>query len=166
MNAQVDIQVGSRVRVSFTSESRTEFSNQLFEGEGTVDLFDDLYVMGRLDTGLPFMCGYADLTVVDLNPINLAIEENEITEEKVIEAIISAKIFSLDGIAEALENRGFDFNNYCSCDPNVDVAEGRKESVLELIERINQFGLKDAIQELKREGFSFGVTLQAEKLES
>ena len=40
------------------SESSTEFSGTPFKGEGVIDLVDDYYIFGRLDTGEPFMCPF------------------------------------------------------------------------------------------------------------
>lgn len=63
-NEMSEIKKGSRVDVDFISESRTEFSGNRFTGRGTVDLFEDGYVIGRLDDGRCFACGEADVTLV------------------------------------------------------------------------------------------------------
>lgn len=55
---------GSRVKVDFVSESRTEFSGNRFTGEGVVDRVEDGRVFGRLDNGMPFMCGVDDVQVI------------------------------------------------------------------------------------------------------
>lgn len=57
-------QVERRVKVDFISESRTEFSNKRFTGVGVLDLVDDRYAYGRLDSGAPFMCGHSDYEVL------------------------------------------------------------------------------------------------------
>jgi hypothetical protein len=46
---------GDRVKVDFISESRTDFSGIHIVGSGVIDRFEDGYVYGRLDNGLPFM---------------------------------------------------------------------------------------------------------------
>ena len=53
-----------RVKVDFISESRTEFSGNHFTGEGVVDRVEDGRVFGRLDNGMPFMCGVDDVQVI------------------------------------------------------------------------------------------------------
>jgi hypothetical protein len=53
-----------RVKVDFVSESRTEFSGNYFTGEGVVDRVEDGRVFGRLDNGMPFMCGVDDVQVI------------------------------------------------------------------------------------------------------
>lgn len=53
-----DFQTGDRVYVEFLSESGTESSRTYFKGKGVIDLVDDYYIFGRLDTGEPFMCPF------------------------------------------------------------------------------------------------------------
>ena len=53
-----NLKTGNRVYVEFMSESSTEFSGTRFKGEGVIDLVDDYYIFGRLDTGEPFMCPF------------------------------------------------------------------------------------------------------------
>ncbi len=58
------VKVGDQVKVDFVSESRTEFSGNHFTGEGVVDRVEDDRVFGRLDNGMPFMCGVDDVQVI------------------------------------------------------------------------------------------------------
>lgn len=58
------VKVGDQVKVDFVSESRTEFSGNRFTGEGVVDRVEDGRVFGRLDNGMPFMCGVDDVQVI------------------------------------------------------------------------------------------------------
>lgn len=166
MNTEVAIQVGSRVFVDFISDSRTEFSGNQFSGEGVVDQFDDLYVMGRLDTGLSFMCGYADLTVTELAPLKLSEDEKTLSVDEVATAIADLNVYELDVVAEALTYRNFSFEEYCSCDPDADAEDGRRLALINLIERINLVGLHDALEELRRDGFMLGAHIDCKKLES
>ena len=53
-----NLKTGNRVYVEFLSESGTEFSRTYFKGKGVIDLVDDYYIFGRLDTGEPFMCPF------------------------------------------------------------------------------------------------------------
>lgn len=55
---------GDRIKVDFFSESSTEFSGNRFTGEGVVDRVEDGRVFGRLDNGMPFMCGVDDVQVI------------------------------------------------------------------------------------------------------
>lgn len=50
------IEKGNRVKVEFTSESRTQFSGEHVKGVGIVDLSEDGYVFGKFVGGKPFMC--------------------------------------------------------------------------------------------------------------
>ena len=50
------MRIGNRVHVDFISESRTEFSNNHFIGDGILDRVEDGYVFGRTDDGRPFAC--------------------------------------------------------------------------------------------------------------
>lgn len=51
---------GDRVHVDFVTESSTEFSGQLFKGDGVIDRAEDGYLFGRLDNGSTFMCNDSD----------------------------------------------------------------------------------------------------------
>lgn len=172
MSGNVAIAVGSRVFVEYISESRTKFSGIQFKGDGVVDLFDDRYVMGRLDDGLPFMCGYADLTVTELVPEKPLDGENQPSLDQVVEYIERANSEELESISDALDGRYLHFgvisddDDECGCDLELEAEEARKLTIIDFIERINQFGLKEGLDELRREGFMLGAHLQLEKLES
>lgn len=170
MITPVEIAIGSRVSVNFMSESRTSFSETHFQGEGEVDLFDNLYVMGRLDSGLSFMCGYADLIVLDLAPEKPTEDGNAVTIHKVIEFIEGASSEQLESIQYALDTQSHNFgvilDEPCGCDLEAEAEEARKLTLINLIERINQFGLKEGLDELSRDGFLLGAHLIPIKLES
>ena len=53
------MKVGNRVHVDFISESRTEFSNNHFIGDGVIDRIEDGYVFGRTDDKRTFACPVA-----------------------------------------------------------------------------------------------------------
>lgn len=59
----MEIKIGTKVQVSFVSESSTEFSGKLFGGVGIVDLIEDNRVFGKLLNGTPFMCAVSDVSV-------------------------------------------------------------------------------------------------------
>lgn len=42
--------------MDFISESRTQFSGQVFKGNGVIDRLEDGYAIGRLDDGRTFCC--------------------------------------------------------------------------------------------------------------
>lgn len=58
------MKIHDRVKVNFISESSTDFSGKQFTGEGIIDRIEDGRVFGRLDTGIPFMCAVADVTII------------------------------------------------------------------------------------------------------
>lgn len=60
-----NLKVGSRVKVDFTSESKTIYSGKRFTGFGVVDRVEDGRVFGRLDDGQPFMCFFNDVEVIE-----------------------------------------------------------------------------------------------------
>lgn len=91
-----------------------------------------------------------------------------ITIEDVIDFIQEAKWCRLDEIADALGDAGFEFTcdecetHECGVhDSAEDVDLAKKELIRELIERANQFGLDDMLDELKREGERIGAYLKA-----
>ena len=51
-----ELVVGCTVQVDFISDSRTEYSDAHIFGTGVIDVVEDGYVMGRLDSGQTFMC--------------------------------------------------------------------------------------------------------------
>ncbi len=59
------MKIHDRVKVNFISESSTDFSGKQFTGEGIIDRIEDGRVFGRLDTGIPFMCAVADVTIIE-----------------------------------------------------------------------------------------------------
>lgn len=63
-NSNIELRVGSKVKVDFISESRTEFSGNHFNGTGVIDRLEDGRVFGRLDDGRPFMCFPSDVIVL------------------------------------------------------------------------------------------------------
>lgn len=58
------IKKGDRVYVEFISESRTEFSGNLFKGEGVIDRAEDGYYFGTTIDGRHFMCNFIDIKKV------------------------------------------------------------------------------------------------------
>lgn len=64
-----EIKKGDRVKVDFTHVPDKGQSNFHFSGNGTVDLFEDNRVFGRLDDGRPFCCLTTDIELLD--PKNL-----------------------------------------------------------------------------------------------
>jgi len=66
-NSNTELKVGSKVKVDFISESRTEFSGKRFTGTGVVDRLEDGRIFGRLDDGRPFMCFPSDISLAKDN---------------------------------------------------------------------------------------------------
>lgn len=63
-NSNIELKVGSKVKVDFISESRTEFSGRRFTGIGVVDRLEDGRIFGRLEDGRPFMCFPSDVVIL------------------------------------------------------------------------------------------------------
>lgn len=58
-----ELKKGSRVKVDFTHIPDKGQENIRFVGNGTVDLFEDNRVFGRLDDGCPFCCLVSDIEI-------------------------------------------------------------------------------------------------------
>lgn len=90
-----------------------------------------------------------------------------ITIEDVCDFIWTAHNNHLNRIADELVDSGYEFEcveceeHECTVhDSTEDVDLAKKELIRELIERANQFGLDDMLDELKREGERVGVYLR------
>lgn len=60
-----EIKKGSRVKVDFSHEPDKGLNKIRFMGNGTVDLFEDNRVFGRLYDGRPFCCLVSDIEILD-----------------------------------------------------------------------------------------------------
>ncbi len=58
-----ELKKGIRVKVEFTHVPDKGLNNIHFVGKGTVDLFEDNRVFGRLDDGRPFCCLVSDIEI-------------------------------------------------------------------------------------------------------
>lgn len=58
-----ELKKGSRVKVDFSHEPDKGLNKIRFVGNGTVDLFEDNRVFGRLDDGQPFCCLVSDIEI-------------------------------------------------------------------------------------------------------
>ncbi|GAA5560713.1 hypothetical protein Asch02_02224 [Acinetobacter schindleri] len=58
-----ELKKGSRVKVDFSHEPDKGLNKIRFMGNGTVDLFEDNRVFGRLDDGRPFCCLVSDIEI-------------------------------------------------------------------------------------------------------
>ena len=90
-----------------------------------------------------------------------------ITIEDVSDFIWTAHAHHLNRIADELVDSGYEFecseckDHECPAhDSTEDVDLAKKELIRELIERANQFGLNDMLDELKREGERVGAYLR------
>lgn len=88
------------------------------------------------------------------------------TLDDVTSFINEADESDLESIAEELMDRGVDFhcseceNHECECDCDEDGGDHEKnEFIRHLINRANQFGLQDLLDELKYEGDRVGALL-------
>lgn len=59
-----ELKRGTRVTVNFTHVPDKGQNNIHFVGNGTVDLFEDNRVFGRLDDGRPFCCLVSDIEIL------------------------------------------------------------------------------------------------------
>ncbi|HAV4658464.1 TPA: hypothetical protein JIT99_10115 [Acinetobacter baumannii] len=59
-----ELKRGTRVKVDFTHVPDKGQNNIHFVGNGTVDLFEDNRVFGRLDDGRPFCCLVSDIEIL------------------------------------------------------------------------------------------------------
>ncbi|MEG2445360.1 MAG: hypothetical protein RSA22_06680 [Acinetobacter sp.] len=62
-DSNTELKVGSKVKVDFISESRTDFSGKRFTGTGVVDRLEDGRVFGRLEDGRTFLCFPSDVAL-------------------------------------------------------------------------------------------------------
>lgn len=94
------------------------------------------------------------------------------TFEDVIGFIEAASSSDLSAIAEEIQDKGYEFE-CLECETHVceefegvyeeDLQKVRDEFIHFLIERANQFGLNDMLDELKREGQRIGAYLKVEE---
>ncbi|MDW5334713.1 hypothetical protein R7J16_19885, partial [Acinetobacter baumannii] len=59
-----ELKRGTRVKVNFTHVPDKGQNKIHFVGNGTVDLFEDNRVFGRLDDGRPFCCLVSDIEIL------------------------------------------------------------------------------------------------------
>ncbi|MHC3136248.1 hypothetical protein ACWPO0_10290 [Acinetobacter nosocomialis] len=67
-----ELKKGTRVKVEFTHVPDKGQNNLHFVGKGTVDLFEDNRVFGRLDDGRPFCCLVSDIEILDSDKLEKA----------------------------------------------------------------------------------------------
>lgn len=72
-----ELKKGTRVKVDFTHVPDKGQNNIRFVGNGTVDLFDDNRVFGRLDDGQPFCCLISDIEILDSEKLESAVNPEE-----------------------------------------------------------------------------------------
>ncbi|HAV2932528.1 TPA: hypothetical protein JI034_10390 [Acinetobacter baumannii] len=72
-----ELKKGARVKVDFTHVPDKGQNNIRFVGNGTVDLFDDNRVFGRLDDGQPFCCLVSDIEILDSEKLESAVNHEE-----------------------------------------------------------------------------------------
>lgn len=72
-----ELKKGTRVKVDFTHVPDKGQNNIRFVGNGTVDLFDDNRVFGRLDDGQPFCCLVSDIKILDSEKLESAVNPEE-----------------------------------------------------------------------------------------
>ncbi len=72
-----ELKKGTRVKVDFTHVPDKGQNNIRFVGNGTVDLFDDNRVFGRLDDGQPFCCLVSDIEILDSEKLESAVNHEE-----------------------------------------------------------------------------------------
>ncbi|MDC4679845.1 hypothetical protein ACT4WX_15815 [Acinetobacter baumannii] len=72
-----ELKKGARVKVDFTHVPDKGQNNIHFVGNGTVDLFEDNRVFGRLDDGRPFCCLVSDIEILDSEKLESAVNHEE-----------------------------------------------------------------------------------------
>lgn len=94
------------------------------------------------------------------------------TLEDVIGFIEAASSSDLSAIAEEIQDKGYEYEclecetHECEeheCNHDEEMAEVKNEFIHHLVERNNQFGLDDMLDELKREGQRIGAYLKVEE---
>lgn len=95
-----------------------------------------------------------------------------ITLEDVLGFISSAGDSDLNAIADEMVENGYEYEclecetHECEeheCNHDEEMAEVKNEFIHHLVERNNQFGLDDMLDELKREGQRIGAYLKVEE---
>lgn len=72
-----ELKKGTRVKVDFTHVPDKGQNNIRFVGNGTVDLFEDNRVFGRLGDGRPFCCLVSDIEILDSEKLESAVNPEE-----------------------------------------------------------------------------------------
>ncbi|WP_151776466.1 hypothetical protein [Acinetobacter nosocomialis] len=77
-----ELKKGSRVKVDFSHEPDKGLNKIRFMGNGTVDLFEDSRVFGRLDDGRPFCCLVSDIEILDAEDPQSKTSENSVGHDE------------------------------------------------------------------------------------
>ncbi len=77
-----ELKKDSRVKVDFTHVPDKGQNNIRFVGNGTVDLFEDNRVFGRLDDGQPFCCLVSDVEILDFENSQSKTSDNVIGHDE------------------------------------------------------------------------------------
>lgn len=77
-----ELKKGSRVKVDFTHMPDKGQENIRFVGNGTVDLFEDSRVFGRLDDARPFCCLVSDIEILDSEYLQSKTLENSVGHDE------------------------------------------------------------------------------------
>lgn len=77
-----ELKKGSRVKVDFSHEPDKGLNKIRFMGNGTVDLFEDSRVFGRLDDGRPFCCLVSDIEILDAEDPQRKTSENSVGHDE------------------------------------------------------------------------------------
>ncbi|MZY06126.1 hypothetical protein GUK58_08690 [Acinetobacter pittii] len=77
-----ELKKGSRVKVDFSHEPDKGLNKIRFMGNGTVDLFEDSRVFGRLDDGRPFCCLASDIEILDFEDSQSKTSDNVVGHDE------------------------------------------------------------------------------------
>lgn len=77
-----ELKKGSRVKVDFSHEPDKGLNKIRFVGNGTVDLFEDNRVFGRLDDGQPFCCLVSDIEIQEPEELQSKTSQNYVGHDE------------------------------------------------------------------------------------
>lgn len=77
-----ELKKGSRVKVDFSHEPDKGLNKIRFVGNGTVDLFEDNRVFGRLDDGRPFCCLVSDIEIQEPEELQSKTSQNYVGHDE------------------------------------------------------------------------------------
>lgn len=85
----------------------------------------------------------------------------------ILEFIDNADMHELSEISDAITDQGYEFEcDVCDnhvCDHEEEIHDSRFELLQSLVNRLDQFGLDDMLEEMKKECYQVGVNMRVPK---